>query len=55
MAARKLTAYVHVIGEDGVPQVLAPGDSLPDWAADQVTNPKALEPEPKPSRSSAKS
>lgn len=37
--SRALAAYVHVVGEDGQPVVLAPGTEVPAWAKDQVTNP----------------
>ena len=39
---RRLAASVRVTGESGAPVVLAAGEELPGWAADQVTNPAAF-------------
>lgn len=41
--ARRVTAAVRVTDENGAHVVLAAGDELPAWAADQVTNPAAFE------------
>lgn len=38
----RLAAAVRVTGESGAPVVLAAGEELPGWAADQVTNPAAF-------------
>lgn len=38
-----LIAHVHVRDPEGGPRVLAPGDKVPDWALEQITNPKAWE------------
>lgn len=35
---RQVAASVRVTDKDGRQVVLSPGDELPDWAADQVTN-----------------
>lgn len=35
---RRVATSVRVTDKDGRQVVLAPGDELPDWAADQVTN-----------------
>ena len=39
---RRLAASVRVTGESGASVVLAAGEELPGWAADQVTNPAAF-------------
>lgn len=41
--ARKVGTYVHVTNPATAERaVLAPGDSVPEWATDLVTNPKAF-------------
>lgn len=35
---RQVATSVRITDKDGRQVVLAPGDELPDWAADQVTN-----------------
>jgi hypothetical protein len=35
----KLIGYVTVHDEDGSPFTFAPGDDVPGWAADKITNP----------------
>ena len=42
MMGRRLAASVRVTGASGSPVVLAAGEELPGWAADQVTNPAAF-------------
>jgi len=37
----QLIAYVHISDDEGVRHVFAPGDELPDWAVERITNPKA--------------
>lgn len=37
----ELIATVHVTDADGNDQTFSPGDTVPDWAAKQITNPKA--------------
>lgn len=39
---RKLASYVSVVGEDGNAVLLAPGTRVPEWAREQITNPKAF-------------
>lgn len=36
-----LISFVHVMNAEGRSQVFGPGDDLPDWAREQITNPKA--------------
>lgn len=38
---RELVSFVHVADENGVSHVFGPGDEVPGWAAEKVTNPKA--------------
>lgn len=38
---RRLRSWVHLTDEDGTPVSFGPDDVVPDWAADQITNPKA--------------
>ncbi|GAA1138398.1 hypothetical protein [Nocardioides aquiterrae] len=41
---QKLTTFVHVVNPDTLENVvLEPGQTVPSWAKDQVTNPKAFE------------
>lgn len=40
---RRLTKTVHVYDDKGDAVVLVPGDSVPAWAKDQVSNPKLWE------------
>lgn len=42
MAGEMLGSYVHITKEDGSVVVLEPGQAVPDWAAEIVTNPKAF-------------
>ncbi len=42
----RVTSRVHVRGKNGEYAVLAPGDTVPEWAT--VTNPDVLEAEPTP-------
>jgi hypothetical protein len=42
MAGRVLGSYVHVTNKKGETEVLAPGQELPAWAKEQVTNPAAF-------------
>jgi hypothetical protein len=35
----KLTTTVHVHDDDGRTTVLGPGDTVPDWAVEKITNP----------------
>lgn len=44
---RELVAFVHVTDESGVSHVFGPGDEVPAWAAEKVSNPKAWGEEPK--------
>lgn len=37
----ELTSTVHVHDEHGVAHAFGPGDTVPKWAADKITNPKA--------------
>lgn len=37
----KLNAIVHLLDESGGRHRFGPGDELPDWAAEKITNPKA--------------
>ena len=37
---------IHVRDEDGVDHVFTPGETVPSWAAKQITNPKAWGGEP---------
>ncbi|GAA4845519.1 hypothetical protein GCM10023201_40990 [Actinomycetospora corticicola] len=40
--ARRLAGYVHLTDPDtGQPVVLAPGDDVPGWADELITNPAA--------------
>ena len=41
--ARRLTAYVHLRDENGVLCSYGPSDTVPAWAAKQITNPDAWE------------
>lgn len=42
--SQKLTTFVHVLHPDTLENVvLKPGESVPSWAKEQVTNPKAFE------------
>lgn len=47
MAAGTLRAYVCVEGPDGMAQ-FGPGDTVPEWAQKQITNPKAWVEPPEP-------
>lgn len=40
---RRVVTSVRVAGPQGAQHVLAPGDEVPDWAVDQITNPAAFE------------
>lgn len=42
MAGKVLRSYVHVANKNGEAVVLSPGQELPGWAKEQVTNPKAF-------------
>ncbi len=42
MARKVLGSYVHVTNKKGEAVVLSPGQELPGWAKDIVTNPKAF-------------
>lgn len=42
----KLITTVHVRDADGVVSVFGPGDTIPAWAAKQITNPKAWDTAP---------
>jgi hypothetical protein len=37
---RRLTAYVYVTDPDGLAVGIAPGEDVPDWAAEQITRPE---------------
>ncbi|MCU1675341.1 MAG: hypothetical protein JWM93_99 [Frankiales bacterium] len=39
--SKQLTGTVHVRTDDGKSGVFGPGDTVPKWAADLITNPKA--------------
>lgn len=39
MAKKKLVSYVTVHDAEGVAHTFAPGDELPKWARDSITNP----------------
>lgn len=39
MAKKKLASYVTVHDSEGVAHTFAPGDDLPKWARDSITNP----------------
>ena len=41
----RLAAFVHVQDEQGAMHVFGPGDDVPAWAAEKITNPKAWEDE----------
>lgn len=44
--AKKLATYVYVTDEQQRPRAFGPDDEVPQWAASQITNPKAwAEPE----------
>lgn len=47
---RRLVGYVDVVGPDGGSHCFGPGDELPEWAYEKITNPSvwATEPEPAP-------
>ena len=47
MAAR-LSTFVHVLDEHGASHRFGPGDDIPGWAVEQITNPHvwAVLPEP---------
>ncbi len=36
-----LAAFVHVTGKDGRTEWFGPDDTVPKWAADQISNPSA--------------
>jgi hypothetical protein len=38
---RRLRSHVHVHDDHGASHVFAPGDDVPEWAAERITNPKA--------------
>ena len=40
---RRAAASVRVISPEGAHVVLSPGDEVPDWAAEQITNPDAVD------------
>lgn len=42
----ELNTFVHVVDEDGVSHVFGPSDSVPDWAAEKITNPDVWVEEP---------
>jgi len=42
----KLAGVVAVTDPEGAPRFLGPDDELPQWAVDQITNPKAWAEEP---------
>ncbi len=37
----ELIATVHVTDADGNDKIFSPGDDVPAWAAEKITNPKA--------------
>jgi len=37
----RLRSHVHVNDDSGRTHVFGPGDQVPDWAAQKITNPKA--------------
>ena len=37
--AEKLASHVHVYDDAGVAHEFYPGDDVPDWARDKITNP----------------
>lgn len=39
--ARRLASFVYVMGEDHQAIWFGPDDTVPKWAAEQITNPKA--------------
>jgi hypothetical protein len=41
-----LRSYVHVFDDAGQAHVFGPGDDVPDWAAERITNPRAWETPP---------
>lgn len=41
MSGRKLATYVHVADEHDAMHVFGPDDTVPDWAAKKIVNPKA--------------
>lgn len=44
MAGRKLAVTVHVANpETGTTEVFRPGDDVPSWAAEAITNPDVWE------------
>lgn len=42
----RLRTHVHVTGPHGDVHVFGPGDEVPDWAREAITNPKAWAEEP---------
>lgn len=38
---RTLTAFVHLVDDQGRLRSFGPADVVPEWAAEQITNPKA--------------
>lgn len=45
---RRLAAHVHVHDEHGAAHVFGPGDDVPAWAVEAITNPAAWAPDPDP-------
>jgi len=43
--ARRLVRYVDLVDQEGNAHLFSPGDELPEWAAELITNPKALAPD----------
>lgn len=41
MSKPELASFVYVTDEGGDPVAFGPGDTVPAWAAEQITNPKA--------------
>lgn len=41
-----LNTNVYVTDEEGASQVFGPGDTLPDWAIEQITNPNVWSDDP---------
>lgn len=41
MAGRRLTRTVYLRGDDGTLHAFRPGDDVPGWAAERITNPSA--------------
>lgn len=48
----KLSTHVHVTDDKGAVHVFGPADSVPEWAQELITNPKAWAEAPEPKSAS---